>query len=321
VHLAGDVALESGVVLRDVRQAYYLDGALNAARDNLVVVFHALTGSADAAGDWWRDVVGPGRAVDTGRLRGALHQPARSCYGSTGPADPGAPPLPARHAARHGAARSRGSSTRCTCGRWRSRWAARSAGWWRSSSRPPSRRSPAAPWCSPPPPRTPPRRWGGGSVQRRAIAVGGDAGLEVARMVAMMTYRTADELEARFGRRDDDAGGGFAVERYLSRHGERLRARFDLHSYLALLAAMDAHDVAGAGRRGRRARAGGQPPRGGGHAGRPPLRRGRRARVDGGVRAAYRELRSVTGHDAFLVEHAQVSAISPTRSAERRGRL
>ena len=67
VQLLDRFELESGVVLRDVEQAYFLDGKLNEARDNLVVVFHALTGSADAVGDWWRDVVGPDRAIDTNR--------------------------------------------------------------------------------------------------------------------------------------------------------------------------------------------------------------------------------------------------------------
>ncbi|HEX2778239.1 MAG TPA: hypothetical protein VHM30_01995, partial [Gemmatimonadaceae bacterium] len=61
--------LESGIALRDVRQAWHLDGTVNAARDNVVLVLHALTGSADAAGPdgWWRDVIGPGEAVDTHR--------------------------------------------------------------------------------------------------------------------------------------------------------------------------------------------------------------------------------------------------------------
>ncbi|HEX9606885.1 MAG TPA: hypothetical protein VF962_06610, partial [Gemmatimonadaceae bacterium] len=66
VQLLDRFELESGVVLRDVEQAYFLDGTLNDARDNLVVVFHALTGSADAM-DWWREVVGPNLAIDTNR--------------------------------------------------------------------------------------------------------------------------------------------------------------------------------------------------------------------------------------------------------------
>ncbi len=57
--------LECGAVLEDVRQAYYLDGTLNPERDNLVLVFHALTGDANAVGGWWREVLGAGRAIDT----------------------------------------------------------------------------------------------------------------------------------------------------------------------------------------------------------------------------------------------------------------
>src|SRR5690606_16991969 len=85
-------------------------------------------------------------------------------------------------------------------------------------------------------------------IQRRAIEVGGEDGLEVARMVAMMTYRTAGEFATRFGR-DRHPAGGYAVEQYLTKHGRRLRARFDVHSYLTLLDAMDTHDV-GRGRGG-----------------------------------------------------------------------
>ena len=72
-------------MLEDVQQAYYLDGALNAERDNLVMVFHALTGDADAAGGWWRDVIGPGRAIDTDRYAVLSPNLLGSCYGTTGP--------------------------------------------------------------------------------------------------------------------------------------------------------------------------------------------------------------------------------------------
>ena len=76
VQLLDRFELESGAELRHVEQAYFLDGTLNEARDNLVVVFHALTGSADAMGDWWRDVVGPARALD--RRGGAIDPRRRS---------------------------------------------------------------------------------------------------------------------------------------------------------------------------------------------------------------------------------------------------
>ena len=90
VQLLDRFELESGEVLRHVEQAYFLDGTLNEARDNLVVVFHALTGSADAMGDWWRDIVGPDRAIDTNRYAVLCTNLLGSCYGTTGPADPDA---------------------------------------------------------------------------------------------------------------------------------------------------------------------------------------------------------------------------------------
>ena len=94
VQLLDRFELESGEVLRHVEQAYFLDGTLNEARDNLVVVFHALTGSADAVGDWWRDVVGPERTIDTNRYAVLCTNLLGSCYGTTGPSDPARRPFP-----------------------------------------------------------------------------------------------------------------------------------------------------------------------------------------------------------------------------------
>ena len=75
--------LESGEVLTEVVQAYHLDGELNAERDNLVIVFHALTGSADAVGDWWSSIMGPGRPIDTARYAILCANLLGSCYGTT----------------------------------------------------------------------------------------------------------------------------------------------------------------------------------------------------------------------------------------------
>jgi homoserine O-acetyltransferase len=76
--------LDCGTVLKDVRQAFHLDGELNEAGDNLVVVFHALTGSADAVGGWWSEVAGPRRAIDTNRYAVLSPNLLGSCYGTTG---------------------------------------------------------------------------------------------------------------------------------------------------------------------------------------------------------------------------------------------
>src|SRR5690606_28628820 len=52
------------------------------------------TGSADAMGDWWRDVVGPGRPIDTERYAVLCTNLLGSCYGTTGAADPARRPFP-----------------------------------------------------------------------------------------------------------------------------------------------------------------------------------------------------------------------------------
>jgi homoserine O-acetyltransferase len=86
-------------------------------------------------------------------------------------------------------------------------------------------------------------------VQRQAIeAAGPAAGLAIARMVGMLTYRSPAELESRFARLPGE-GATFAMQSYLTHHGAKLVARFDAESYLTLLDTMDAHDV-GRGRGG-----------------------------------------------------------------------
>ena len=80
-------------------------------------------------------------------------------------------------------------------------------------------------------------------------------GLSIARMLGMITYRTAELFEQRFGRRlkDDTAltefNSTFHIESYLRYQGDKLVERFDANSYLYLLKSMDTHDI-GRGRGG-----------------------------------------------------------------------
>jgi len=79
-------------------------------------------------------------------------------------------------------------------------------------------------------------------------------GLAVARGIGQVSYRTAAELEGRFGRHaqaeeDPLKGGRYAVESYLQHHGDKLAERFDANSYVVLSEAMNHHDV-GRGRGG-----------------------------------------------------------------------
>lgn len=343
----GDFALESGEVLHGVVQAYHLDGALNEARDNLVLVIHALTGSADAAGDWWADAIGPGKTIDTDRYAVLCTNLLGSCYGTTwegaedGPPgnreqgtgnrgqrhpDPtdrrggdedGDPPITTRDQARliqrlieelgiSSVALVTGGSVG---GMVALEWAAQNPSLARSVvvfAAPAAHTAHAIAW---------------NHIQRRMIDAAGERGLEIARMVGMMTYRTPGEQAERFGRRRTD-GGEWSVGTYLDHHGRKLRGRFTVRAYRALTAAMDAHDV-GAGR-------------GGIAAALRPIE-GRlvgvgipgdllygaddvRAWTDA-AGAEYREIRSIHGHDAFLLEQAQVAEIleDALRSAEPAG--
>jgi homoserine O-acetyltransferase len=298
--------LESGEVLTGVVQAYHLDGELNAERDNLIVVFHALTGSADAVGDWWSGVAGPGKVLDTERYAVLCTNLLGSCYGTTwaGRGEGPPPSITPRDQARliralveelgvRSVALATGGSLG---GMVAMEWACSYPELTRSTvvfAAPAAHTAAAIGW---------------NHIQRRAIEMGGEEGLALARMVAMMTYRTGEEFELRFGR--DRAGEMYQVTSYLSYQGEKLVRRFDVESYLALTGAMDAHDL-GRGRGGVEAAL--------------AAVRGRLVGVgitgdllytEADVRrwaalagAEYESIHSIHGHDAFLIELPQVSAI------------
>ena len=87
--------LEGGGALRDVTMAYETWGALDDDGANAVLVCHALTGDAHAAGrsgpgqptaGWWDGLIGPGRALDTDRWFVVCVNVLGGCQGSTGPA-------------------------------------------------------------------------------------------------------------------------------------------------------------------------------------------------------------------------------------------
>ena len=71
----GPLTLQSGTTLPELTIAYRHDGPPPDAAPQVLVI-HALTGSADAAGDWWEPLIGEGRALDTGRIviRGPIKQ-------------------------------------------------------------------------------------------------------------------------------------------------------------------------------------------------------------------------------------------------------
>ncbi|KAK1783144.1 Alpha/Beta hydrolase protein [Copromyces sp. CBS 386.78] len=77
--------LESGVTLHNLPVAYTTRGTLNADGDNTMVICHALTGSADVS-DWWGPLLGgPGRAFDVSRFFIVCFNSLGSPYGTASP--------------------------------------------------------------------------------------------------------------------------------------------------------------------------------------------------------------------------------------------
>jgi len=89
-----ELQLESGRLLGPLRLAFETYGTLNADRSNAILVCHAWTGDAHAAGrhseedrkaGWWDDMIGPGKVLDTERYFVLCSNVIGSCKGSTGP--------------------------------------------------------------------------------------------------------------------------------------------------------------------------------------------------------------------------------------------
>lgn len=78
------VTLECGGILPEVTIAYTTYGKLNATKNNVVWVCHALTANADVA-DWWKGVVGIGNALNPDDHFIVCANILGSCYGTTGP--------------------------------------------------------------------------------------------------------------------------------------------------------------------------------------------------------------------------------------------
>lgn len=74
--------LESGEVLPELKQRFCIFGNLNERRDNAVLVFHALTGTANVA-EWWTGIIGADKALDTNVNAFICANYIGSCYGST----------------------------------------------------------------------------------------------------------------------------------------------------------------------------------------------------------------------------------------------
>ena len=275
--------LQLGGQLGPVTVAYETWGSLNAAGDNAVLIAHALTGSSHAHDAerpdntkvaWWNPLIGPGRFFDTSRYFVICSNIVGSCYGSTGPSsidpDTGRPygirfPVitihdmveAQRRLIEHLGVRQLAMVAGGSIGGQQAlEWAVAypelvqkaivvaATAWLTAQAIAFSEVQRQAILADP--------RWQGGDY---LPGQGPEAGLAIARMLAMITYQSEEGMELRFAREmarqsdivapsgQTDFGKRFDVEGYLYYQGQSLVKRFDANSYLYISRAMDLYDV------------------------------------------------------------------------------
>ena len=278
----GPLTLESGATLPDVTVAVQRWGRLSPSRDNVVLVEHALTGDSHVTGPagpehpspgWWTGMVGPGAPIDTDTWCVVATNVLGGCRGTTGPGSPAPdgkawgsrfPGITVRDqvAAEVALADALGID-RLAAVTGGSMGGMRTLEWIIGY---PERVQAALVLAVGA--RATADQIGTQTTQIAAITAdpdwqGGDyygtgrvprTGLGIARRIAHLTYRTEGELDTRFanspqGSENPWNGGRYAVQSYLEHQADKLVARFDPGTYVALTQAMNRHDV-GHGRGG-----------------------------------------------------------------------
>ncbi|KQM91454.1 homoserine O-acetyltransferase [Sphingomonas sp. Leaf22] len=282
--LATPLALDSGATLPAIDIAYETYGTLSPARDNAILICHALTGDQHVASThprtgkpgWWSRMIGPGKPIDLNRHFVICSNVLGSCMGSSGPAsiDPATgspwamrfPVLTIRDMVRaQGMLLDHLGIDRLRAVVGGSMGGMQALSW---SATLPDRVQAVVVIASTA--RHSAQNIAFHEVGRQAIMAdpdwrGGDyyadgsppaAGLSVARMAAHITYLSEAGLTAKFGRklqaRADGAAGtktfgfdaDFQVESYLRHQGLAFTDRFDANSYLYITRALDYFDLA-----------------------------------------------------------------------------
>ncbi len=276
------LALDSGETLRPVRLAYETYGRLNADRSNAILVCHALSGDAHAAGKhaahsrktgWYDIAIGPGKTFDTNKYFVICSNVIGGCKGSTGPSSTnprtGKPyglsfPLVTmgdmakaqKKLVEHLGIRklfcvAGGSMGGMQVLEWLLRF-------------PESVHSAMVLECTA---KQYPMamsfhhvgresilkdpNWQGGNYYGKAIP---KQGLSVARQVSHVTYLSHDTFSRKFGRKRKDAHGNgrkfgvrYEVQSYLDYNGKSFVKRFDANSYLYITQAIDDFDLTAGG--------------------------------------------------------------------------
>lgn len=270
--------LDSGETLGPITLAYETYGRLNSDCSNAILILHALSGDAHAAGyhsfktpkvGWWDDCIGPGKAFDTNKYFIICSNVIGGCQGSTGPSSlnpatgkPYSLSFPVvtiadmvcaqRHLIDYlGVEKLLAVAGGSMGGMQVLQWTVSY----------PERVRAALPLATTA--RHSPMLIAFSEVGRQAIYAdpnwnGGDyydktrpnAGLAVARMVGHITYLSEESMHHKFGRRLQererfgyDFTTDFAIESYLRYNGNRFTERFDANSYLYVTKAMDYFDL------------------------------------------------------------------------------
>jgi homoserine O-acetyltransferase/O-succinyltransferase len=271
------ISLESGASLSPVSVAYETYGELNAAKSNAILILHAFSGDAHAAGisaetgkpGWWDNMIGPSKAFDTGKYFIICSNVLGGCQGTTGPSSvnpqTGCPyaisfpvitmgdmvRLQARLMDHLGIERLLAVAGGSMGGMQALEWAVNY----------PERVTAAIVIATTA--RHSPQQIAFNEVGRQAIMADPDwcggnyssakppgRGLAIARMVGHITYMSDESMREKFGRRlrDKEKFGfdfsvDFEVESYLRYRGSQFVTRFDANSYLYITKAEDYFDL------------------------------------------------------------------------------
>ena len=271
------IALDNGATLAPIEIAYETYGEMNARKTNAILVLHAFSGDAHAAGispetgkpGWWDNMIGPGKAFDTNKYFVISSNVLGGCRGSTGPSSvnpatgcPYAMSFPVLTIgdmvrAQRMLIDSLGIDRLLTVtggsmgGMQALEWA---VAW-------PDRVVSAIPIATTT--RHSAQQIAFNEVGRQAVMADPDwsegnyysgkppaRGLAVARMVGHITYMSDDSMREKFGRRlrgKENFSFGFdvdfEVESYLRYRGSQFVSRFDANSYLYITKAMDYFDL------------------------------------------------------------------------------
>jgi len=271
------LSLENGTSLSPVCVAYQTYGVLNAARSNAILILHAFSGDAHAAGisaetgkpGWWDNTIGPGKAFDTEKYFVICSNVLGGCQGTTGPSsrnpETGCPyamgfpvvtigdmvRLQTKLVEHLGIERLLAVAGGSMGGMQALEWAVHY----------PERVVAAIPIATTA--RHSPQQIAFNEVGRQAIMADPDwndgnyyggrppgRGLAIARMVGHITYMSDESMREKFGRRlrekekfGFDFSVDFEVESYLRYRGSQFVNRFDANSYLYITKAEDYFDL------------------------------------------------------------------------------